>query len=276
MTLRFAVIGHPIAHSLSPAMQTAALRALRLDATYEAREVAPHELPTIVGELREGRWQGLNVTLPHKVAVLSLCDHVEDDARVIGAVNTLCVAGGSVIGTNTDVLGLHASIAPYEPVLRGGHVVILGAGGAARAAVAVARRLDASSITIAARDVDKAAFDPFVSAVSFADRATLATAFARASLVVQATSATMGSGADAFVDALPLDALASRTIVIDLVYRPRHTRLLDACEARDLVTIDGTEMLVQQGAASLSRWLDRSIDTSTIDAMRRTLHDALR
>jgi shikimate dehydrogenase len=161
-------------------MHGAAIAALGLDATYDARNLEPHELPTIVAELRDGRWRGLNVTLPHKVAVLSLCDRVDADARVIGAVNTLSVEGGSVIGTNTDVLGLYASIAPYEPVLRGGHVVILGAGGAARAAVAVARRLDASSITIAARDVDKAALDPFVSAVSFADRASLVAAFAGA------------------------------------------------------------------------------------------------
>jgi shikimate dehydrogenase len=256
-------------------MHGAAIAALGLDATYDARNLEPHELPTIVAELRDGRWRGLNVTLPHKVAVLSLCDRVDADARVIGAVNTLSVEGGSVIGTNTDVLGLYASIAPYELVLRGGHVVILGAGGAARAAVAVARRLDASSITIAARNVDKAALDPFVSAVSFADRASLVAAFAGASLVVQATSATMGPGADAFVDALPLEALAPRTIVTDLVYRPRRTRLLDACEARDLVTIDGTEMLVQQGAASLSRWLGHAIDTSTIGLMRRAVLDAL-
>ncbi len=275
MTLRFVVIGHPIAHSLSPAMQSAALRALGADATYEARDVAPRDLPSFVGDLRAGRVSGANVTLPHKVAVLAHCDRVDDDARTIGAVNTLCLDGDAIVGTNTDVLGLYASLSPYEPVLRGGHVVILGAGGAARAALAVARRLDAASITIVARDADKAAFDPFVSAVSFGDRAALAAAFTRASLVVQATSATMGSGANAFVDALPLDALASRTIVTDLVYRPRHTRLLDACDARDLVTIDGTEMLVQQGAASLSRWLDRPIDAAVIDAMRRALHDAL-
>lgn len=275
MTKRFVVIGHPIAHSLSPTMHGAALRALGLDATYGARDVAPRDLAGFTSELRSGAVHGANVTIPHKVAVLAHCDRVDDDARAIGAVNTLSIEGGAIVGTNTDVLGLFASIAPYEPVLRGGHVVILGAGGAARAALAVARRLDASSITIVARDVDKAAFDPFVTAVSFGDRTALTSAFARASLVVQATSATMGAGAQAFVDALPLDALAPRALVTDLVYRPRRTRLLEACEARDLETIDGTEMLVQQGAASLSRWLGHPLDASTIAHMRRALVDAL-
>lgn len=280
MTLRFAVIGRPIAHSLSPAMHTAALAALGLDATYVAREVAPHELPTIVAELRDGTLEGANVTIPHKVAITALCDRLDVDARTIGAVNTISLEAGAVVGTNTDVVGLLASLAPHEAALRGRGVVILGAGGAARAAVAVARRLEAHRITIVARRPEEArVVGPDLSVCALADRAAIAVAFEEAALVVQASSATMTSStaadAAAFVAALPLETLSSSTVVTDLVYRPRRTALLEACEARGLTTIDGTEMLVQQGAASLARWLGREVASLPIDAMRRAVHAAL-
>ena len=282
MTLRFAVIGRPIAHSLSPAMHSAALAALGLDATYVAREVAPHELPAIVGELRDGTLAGANVTIPHKVAIAALCDRLEVDARTIGAVNTISLEAGAVVGTNTDVVGLLASLAPHEAALRGRGVVILGAGGAARAAVAVARRLEAHGITIVARRPEEArVLGADLSVCALADRAAIAAVFEEAALVVQASSATMTSStstaadAAAFVEALPLETLSSSAVVTDLVYRPRRTALLDACEARGLTTIDGTEMLVQQGAASLAGWLGRDVASLPIDAMRRAVHDAL-
>ncbi|MBX7196564.1 MAG: shikimate dehydrogenase [Sandaracinaceae bacterium] len=280
MTRRFVVIGHPIAHSLSPVMHGAAIAALGLDATYEARDVVPHELPSFVGELRDGALAGANVTIPHKVAIVSLCDRVDADARAVGAVNTLSVEGSRVVGTNTDVVGLFTSLAAHHDALAGRHAVILGAGGAARASVAVCERLGCASITIAARDRDKALpladGRPSLCAISLLDREPLAEALARAALVIQASSATMGLEADAFVAALPLEALAAHTVVTELVYRPRRTALLAACEARGLITIDGTEMLVQQGAAALARWLGRSLDELPIEAMRVALHHALR
>jgi shikimate dehydrogenase len=276
---RFAVIGHPIAHSLSPAMHGAAIAALGLEASYEARDVAPDALAEFVTALREGRFAGANVTIPHKVAIASLCDRLEDDARTIGAVNTLLVEGGKIVGTNTDVAGLSSSLGSHAARIARGDVVILGAGGAARAALAVARRLDARTITVAARDRDKAAVlvngDPTARALALRDRSALVQAMSSAALVIQASSATMGPDAARFVEALPLEALPSTAVVTDLVYRPRRTALLAAAEARGLVAIDGTEMLVRQGAAALARWLDRPLAQMPIEAMRAAVSDAL-
>jgi shikimate dehydrogenase len=230
---RFAVIGHPIAHSLSPAMHGAAIAALGIDASYEALDVAPAALPDFVGELRAGRFAGANVTIPHKVAIAPLCDHLEADAQAIGAVNTLLVEGGALVGTNTDVAGLLASLGSHAARIARGDVVILGAGGAARAALAVARRLDARTITVAARDRDKARVlaegDASLHAIALGDRDALVRAFSSASLVIQASSATMGEGAEPFVSALPIDALPREAVVTDLVYRPRDTALLCTC-----------------------------------------------
>lgn len=276
---RFAVIGHPIAHSLSPAMHGAAIASLGLEASYEARDVAPDALAEFVTALREGRFAGANVTIPHKVAIASLCDRLEDDARTIGAVNTLLVEGGAIVGTNTDVAGLFASLGPHTERIARGDVVILGAGGAARAALAVARRLDARAITVAARDRDKAAVlvdgDPTARTLALRDRSALAQAMSSAALVIQASSATMGPDAARFVEALPLEALPSTAVVTDLVYRPRRTALLAAAEARGLVAIDGTEMLVRQGAAALARWLDRPLAQMPIEVMRAAVSAAL-
>lgn len=276
---RFAVIGHPIAHSLSPAMHGAALAALGIDARYEALDVAPAALADFVGHLREGRFAGANVTIPHKVAIASLCDRLEDEARTIGAVNTLLVQRGAVVGTNTDVAGLFASLAPHLARLPHPEVVILGAGGAARAALAVARLVAARTITLAARDRDKArelaSNDATLGAIALGDGAALERAFSSASLVIQASSATMGPDAERFVAALPIEALAASAVVTDLVYRPRDTALLRACRARGLETIDGTEMLVRQGAAALARWLDRPLEDVPLDAMRAAVRDAL-
>jgi shikimate dehydrogenase len=276
---RFAVIGHPIAHSLSPAMHGAALAALGIEASYEARDVAPDALAEFVTAVREGRFAGANVTIPHKVAVASLCDRLEDDARAIGAVNTLLVEGGAVVGTNTDVAGLFASLAPHASRLAGAEVVILGAGGAARAALAVARRLEASAITIAARDRDKARTlaeaDADVRAIALGDHGALVRAFSSTRLVIQASSATMGPGAASFVSMLPIDALPLEAVVTDLVYRPQRTALLAAVELRGLTTVDGTEMLVRQGAAALARWLDRPLARMPIEAMRAAVLAAL-
>lgn len=267
-TLRFAVIGRPITQSLSPAMHGVALRTLGLDARYDARDVSSSQLHEIIDELRGARLHGVNVTAPHKLAVAALCDRLDDDAQTLGAVNTVLLEGGQIVGANTDVAGLYASLASHADTLRRGHVVVLGAGGAARAAIAVAHRLEAREITLVARDPEKAPRVPHIDAVRLDDRARLSRAFASASLLVQATSATMGPHASAFVALLPLEALPPTAIVTDLVYRPRRTQLLEACRRRGLETIDGTEMLVRQGAASLARWLGRPLSEMPIAAMR--------
>ncbi len=272
--LRLSVVGHPIGHSLSPRMHGAALEALGVRGTYEARDVLAHELPAVFDALRGGGLDGVNVTLPYKVVAARACDRLEEDARETGAVNTLVREERGLVGANTDVEGLLRALSPHAQELRGRRVVILGAGGAARAALVAARRLLASEVIVAARDRAKglALHDR---AVSLGERAALTRAFEGAALLVQASSATLGEGADAFARSLPLEALGGDALVMDLVYRPRRTSVLRAAEARGLRTLDGVELLVRQGAAALARWLGRDAESMPIDAMRDAVVRAL-
>lgn len=270
--VRLAVIGHPIAHSLSPTMHRAALDALgRTDVTYEAIDVLPEALRATIARLADEGFVGLNVTLPHKTAVLPHLASVDTAARAIGAVNTLVREAHGWSGTNTDALGLARSLAESGVRVTGAKAVVLGAGGAARASVValaqaaevvvVARRIDAA--------IDVAALHPQGRACTFDE---VATAFEGAGLVVQASSATLGPDADAFTRALPLDRLPREATVLDLVYRPRQTSLLRAAEGAGLRTVDGLGMLVHQGAASLERWIGVA---PPIAAMRAALERAL-
>ncbi len=272
--IRLAVIGHPIGHSLSPRMHRAALSTLGIEGTYDAIDVSDEEgLAVVVGALRSGALSGVNVTIPHKTAVIRHLDDLEPDAEAVGAVNTIVPVEGRLLGANTDVGGLARALSEAGVSLEGRAVVVLGAGGAARAAVAAARGGRASSITVAARDLTPArSLGP---AVALADRAALAQVLARADVVVQASSATMTADAGAFVAQLPLEALPPHAVVMDVVYRPRQTALLAACAARGLRTLDGVGMLVHQGALSLSRWLALPIEDMPVAVMRSAVLAAL-
>lgn len=256
MTTRLGVIGHPIAHSLSPVMHRAALDALgRGDVSYDAVDVAPSTLGSALARLAADGYVGLNVTLPHKTAVMGSLASIDETARAIGAVNTLVREGDAWHGTNTDAVGLARSLAESGVVVEGARAVVLGAGGAARAAVVALA--PAAEVIVAARRRASAAS---LSALHPRTRATALDdpeALEGATLVIQATSATLGGGADAeaFAASLPLSRLARGATVVDLVYRPRQTAVLARAAALGLGTVDGVGMLVHQGAESLARWL---------------------
>ena len=279
---RFYVIGDPIAHSLSPVMQQAALRHLGLRHTYEALRVSPYELAGVLDRVRRGDIHGLNVTVPHKIAALRLCDFFTDEVATTGAVNTVFMdATGRLVGSNTDVDGLRADILGQSIVPR--RALVLGAGGAARAAVVSIASLGAS-VDVAARRDDQAArlvkdvttggHVPWDS-LKPKDGATY-------DLVVNATSAGMSGGppgddlAEAFLRAPTTDG----TIAYDLVYRPhlgeRETKFLAAARASGHRVYDGLGMLVEQGVRALSVFLGTPIDTNVRIAMRHAVTNALR
>lgn len=279
------VIGHPIAHSLSPRMHAAALAALGLGdrITYAALDVAPEELRAFVEALRAGRYLGANVTAPHKRAVMALSLRIEPDAAAIGAVNTLArEADGTLVGANTDAPGLGRALAEAGAVVRGARALVLGAGGAARAAVVALGRAGAARIDVAARRSEEASalvasLAPVLPDVALdvvrLERSVLAARAAPTTLVVQATSATLDEEAGGALAArVPFTALRPDALVCDLVYRPRQTAVLRAAARAGLRTLDGTGMLVHQGALALERWLGV---TAPVDAMRAAVLDAL-
>ena len=257
---RLAVLGSPVAHSRSPAMQTAALEALGLAAewSYEAIEMPPADFAELTLALPAEGFVGANVTIPHKEAALAIAGDASAAANEIGAANTLTFEGDSVRADNTDAPGLLAAL-PGSPT--GKRALVLGAGGSARA-VAWALAGQGASVDVWNRTAERA--EALVGSLSgfVADRGKLAAIDARAALagghalIVNCTAVGMpGGGEDPFAE-LPLErgSLGSETTVVDLVYAGGETSLLAAAKSAGAVTVDGLEVLVRQGAESLRIW----------------------
>ncbi|MGA7120150.1 MAG: shikimate dehydrogenase [Polyangiaceae bacterium] len=266
---RFAVVGDPVSHSRSPAMHAAAYRALDLPHTYEALRATASELPGIVDALRTGRFDGLNVTVPHKERVLGLVDELDASARIVGAANTLVRSPeGRVRAYNTDAPALaaelermHGSLAQPAPWDMG-RALVLGSGGAARAAVAACAKLGAREIMVRARAFDDASRrDRFVreapAAITPQPWVASSASEGETIAVVQATSAGM-KGADpgtAVADVVGWGSLPAIAVAVDVVYAPRDTAFLRAARARGLCADDGLGMLARQGALAFELWL---------------------
>ena len=258
------LLGSPVSHSRSPAIHSAAIEALGLDARYLAFEVSPAALGDALAGLRALGALGANVTLPHKSAVMAHLDRVEPAARAIGAVNTIRREGALLVGSNTDAAGLVRSLAEAGVDVAGRRALVLGAGGAARAAVVGLERAGASVSVSARREAAARALG--AATVVWSERA-LREAFESCELLVQATSATLGGAeaAQAFAAQLPIDALPERCAVIDLVYAPRETAVLRRANERGLHTVDGLGMLVWQAALAFEQWFGV---TPPVHAMR--------
>ena len=243
------VIGWPVAHSKSPLIHRFWLAKLGLDGDYGRFAVAPESLGDAIRALPALGLRGVNLTVPHKVAVLAYLDRIDALAAKVGAVNTVVVEDGALVGQNTDVDGCWAALAGVR--LDGASVVIIGAGGAARAAVAALEGARTAEVLVVARDPAKAVaitrpFDLFGVGVPFeglADRATTADVLINAS--------PLGMAGQAVFDETVLDAVAGGSATIfDMVYAPLETPLLAAARARGRRTIDGLAMLVGQAAAA--------------------------
>jgi shikimate dehydrogenase len=239
----FALIGDPVAHSLSPAMQNAAFRALGLRAVYVALRCIPDDVaPLIRALIRAGG--GGNVTIPHKEAAAAAVDRQLDDAGEVGACNVFWGEDGTVLGGNTDVEGLLRALEPLEPP--SDPWLIVGTGGGARAAAIAAARYGAR-VAVSSRSADRAAaFARWIS-----ERGIESASSGECGLVVNATP--LGLRAD---DPMPLDpglAPAARA-AFDMVYRTGETPWVRAMRAAGLRAADGRGMLVAQGAGALQRW----------------------
>lgn len=264
---RLAVLGQPISHSRSPAMHSAALAELGLapEWSYEAVEISPEGLEARVRAMPGEGFVGANVTVPHKLAALELADQPSGAAIQIGAANTLSFVGGRVLAENTDATGFLEAL-PEPPA--GKRALVLGAGGSARAVVWA---LDAAgaAVWIWNRTSEKAErlaedFGATALGLGAGERGLETGEF---DLVVNTTTVGMGAADEGSVDlkSLPLvvDSLGERHQVVDLAYGPVETELASAATARGARVVDGLEVLVRQGAASLRIWtgLEPPIET---------------
>ncbi len=250
--LRLGIIGDPVAHSISPAMQQPALDAIGANIIYERWQTSESELPERIASLRQPGMLGANVTVPHKQAVMALLDDVSPLAKQVGAVNTIVSKDGRLSGDNTDVYGFATALLEVCPDAANRRAVLLGAGGAARGVALALSQIGVLSITIANRNVDRAR--TLCNELGLANLQSTAFAdapFARADILINATSLGWHAG-ESPTEPQALASLPSDALVVDLTYR--DTDLLDAARARGLATLDGLGMLVHQGALAFERF----------------------
>jgi shikimate dehydrogenase/3-dehydroquinate dehydratase type I len=265
------LIGHPVSHSVSKPMHEAALRSAGLTGVYLPLDVpAWHMGERFVSTLFEIGFSGLNVTIPHKERASRICDSKGVSASATGAVNTLVRRDGRIVGENTDVSGLSRLIESKKVSLDGGDSLVIGAGGAARAACKVLLD-EGSEVTVAARRVERAR----AVARSFSAKAVaLSKVSARKGIydvVINATPmGTRGTSLEKAV--IPAGVLAGRPVFIDLVYNPPSTRSMKLARSKGCRTYGGLEMLVGQGAEAFRIWTGREPDTGSMrQAARRAL-----
>jgi shikimate dehydrogenase len=272
------VIGDPVQHTASPVMHNAALGATDLDYAYVAFHVAADQVRTVPAAMRALQIRGLNVTVPHKVSIMAGLDEISDEARVIGAVNTISNDDGHLTGHNTDAYGVAASL-EHDGGLRTfpAKVVLLGAGGAARAILyVVLQRPEVEEVALLNRSAGRAQqlaedLDPEgkrvrVGGLEDCDQV------GDAGLLINTTSV----GMEPEEDKSPLadeTCLHGGLVVLDIVYRPLRTRLLAQAEAAGARVVEGLGMFVHQGARAFEIWTG---EKAPVDVMRRALTGAQR
>lgn len=274
------IFGCPVGHSLSPAMHNDAFEALELDYIYVPFPVVPGKLPQAVEAVRALEMAGVNVTVPHKEAVLPLLDELSEAAVLIGAVNTIVNRSGRLYGDNTDGRGFLSALEVGADFLPAGKTaLVLGAGGAARAvavqlALAGARRLIIANRT-PGRALELASFLNKKTGVEtaaapwpgsrdkgFGLSISLEEAVASASLIVQATS--LGLQHDADWSGLPFDRMRPEQVACDLVYKPIETSFLKAVRQTGVIVINGLGMLLYQGVLAFEMWTGAAAPVSVM------------
>jgi shikimate dehydrogenase len=274
-TVMYGVFGDPIRHSKSPIMLNRAFREAGINAAYAAFHVRPDQLGDAVRGVRALGYRGINVTIPHKVEVMSYLDEIDEGARVIGAVNTIVNDDGRLIGYNTDGIGYVRSLKEETGLsLQGKNVLMLGAGGAARGVAYALAKEGTARIRIANRTPERAV--KLASAISVFTECTavrleeLPRVIGETDLVVNTTSAGMHPN----VDDVPMDPalLHERLVVSDLIYNPLVTRFLREAESRGAQIHGGLGMFIYQGAYAFEYWTGQK---APVRAMREAVLDAM-
>jgi shikimate dehydrogenase len=265
------LIGDPVEHTVSPAMHNAAFQKMGLDFVYLPFRVKSEQLLQAVAGLKALNVKGFNVTIPHKVAMISLLDSLDPLAAKIGAVNTVVNENGNLKGYNTDAEGFLRALKAHGFKPKRKKVVVLGAGGASRA-ISYVLSQEGASLTILnrkqelnwAEDIARLIRKDFKKEVKVLELAHLTEALPGADLLVNATSVGMYPVADE--SPVPPNLLAKVQLVFDIVYNPIKTKLLKDAAAAGARTISGVDMLAWQGALAFEKWTGKK---APVDLMRQ-------
>ncbi len=273
-----ALIGDPVSHSLSPIMQNAAIQYLGLDLIYIAIPCKNEDLEIVVNSLKKMNCKGLNITIPFKQKVFDICSEISPIAKKVKAINTLKLTENkNWIGTNTDIDGFIYPLKNLNLVKKSS--LILGSGGAARSVIQGLVELKLSKITVISRKKNSlneliANFKNDIEIEGLlSTNSKIDNLIQRTDLIVNTTPVGMSSTTNDEV--IPFgqnfwNSINSKTIVYDLIYNPSPTPFLKFCDKKGCMTIDGTQMLIAQGAKSLSFW------TNGLEVPFEVMHDALK
>ena len=273
-----ALIGNPVSHSLSPIMQNAAIQYLGLDLIYMAIPCKNEDLERVVNSLKKMNCKGLNITIPFKQKVFDMCSEISPVAKKVKAINTLKLNDNKDwIGTNTDIDGFIYPLKNLNLIKKSS--LILGSGGAARSVIQGLIELKLSKITIISRK--KNSLNELITNFKndieikglLSTKNEIKNLIQETDLIINTTPVGMSNSTN--IDELPFgqgfwDSINSKTIVYDLIYNPSPTPFLKFCDKKGCMTIDGTQMLIAQGAKSLSFW------TNGLEVPFEVMHDALK
>ena len=273
-----ALIGNPVSHSLSPIMQNAAIKYLGLDLIYMAIPCKNEDLEIVVNSLKKMNCKGLNITIPFKQKVFNMCSEISPVAKKVKAINTLKLTDDKDwIGTNTDIDGFIYPLKNLNLIKKSS--LILGSGGAARSVIQGLIKLKLSKITIISRN--KSSLNELITNFKndieieglLSTNNKINNLIQETDLIINTTPVGMSNKINN--DDIPFgknfwDSINSKTIVYDLIYNPSPTPFLKFCDKKGCMTIDGTQMLIAQGAKSLSFW------TNGLEVPFEVMHDALK
>ena len=274
------IIGDPIEHSMSPVMHNTAFQTLGLDYAYVPFKVKSLELRKAIEGIRGLNIRGVNVTIPHKVAVLQLLDRIDPLAEKIGAINTIVNDNGILTGYNTDATGFLQALREKGIDAAEKRVLLLGAGGAGRS-ISNILAAERAKLVVLNRKQRQSSMDNLTRRLADSYRAdikigelnyeNLKKAILDVDILVNATS--LGMSPDSDQTPVPAELLHANMTVFDIIYNPLPTRLLREAKAAGAMTIDGLEMLVQQGALSFEKWTGTK---APVDVMRKSVESMLR
>lgn len=261
MNKLYGLIGHPVGHSMSPLMHNDAFRQLGINGHYHAFDVREEKLSEAVNAMRVLNVTGFNVTIPHKVAIMNYLDEIDEEAKMIGAVNTVVNIEGHLIGYNTDGRGYLTSLLRLlKKPLKDSNILVIGAGGAARAVVIAMATHGVAELTITNRTREKAVMIqnhckkirqdinviPLDNAKKIADKY---------DIIINTTSIGMSPNIDAIP--FPIENIKQKAILSDLIYNPLKTKWLELGEKKGLTIHNGVGMFVEQGVLAFQKWTNQ-------------------
>ena len=270
-TKTLGIIGWPVSHSLSPVMHNAAFTALSLDYSYIPLPIHPDHLEQGIKGLKSMGFVGANVTIPHKVSIMPYLDELDHSAKLTGAVNTIVIKEGKAIGYNTDAQGFVLSLLVKNITLTDKFVVIMGAGGAARAVVSGLLEHNVANIMIGTRNVEKAAefiqnFPAYTNLQGCNwDEPLFKKAMEQCDILINCTPIGMEASSQA---TLPInwETIPANAVICDLIYNPPLTQFLADAQNRGHVIINGAGMLIEQGALAFELWTGKNAPRQIMSA----------